>query len=64
MIFIYKCDSCVNRHYAVSAGMTIKCPVCGSKEREHVGDMEAIELVNKLILWMRPDEMEQLFSRT
>ena len=62
MIFIYKCNACVSRYYAISEGMSIKCPQCGSKEREHVGDMDKVKLINLLIQWTMPDQMEQLFS--
>lgn len=63
MIFIYKCSSCrPSRYYAITAGISIKCPYCDSKEREQMGDMEAVDLVNRLIQWARPDEIAQLFS--
>jgi len=63
MIFIYKCGHCPSRYYAITAGISIKCPSCGSKEREQMGDMEAVELVNRLIQWMSTAEMQQFFSK-
>lgn len=48
IIFVYRCEACFE-YYLCGAGDPIRCPLCDSKERNHVSTVDAVEICRRVL---------------
>jgi hypothetical protein len=47
IVFVYKCQ-CDN-YWTSYAGQPLKCPTCGSKERDHIATVDAAVIIARAL---------------
>lgn len=55
-VSFYKCENC-DRIYVKYAGQLIHCPFCDSKERELLGDVQAVDFIHQVTDKMSESEL-------